>query len=204
MSKRASRETENAQNHLKEDEIFTEAVRIFKQKGYHATSVREIADAVGLQKGSLYHYLSSKEDLLFRIFERGSGALTQQLEEILAADDSAANKLHRGIEAHLNELCDQLDIFTVYLTERRALSGKHHAKVRAEGERHAELLEKIIAQGIRRGEFRRMDAKMAAHAILGMCNWLHQWYSPNGRLEPQEIARVFADLVVHGLQARTE
>ena len=74
--------------------------------------------------------------------------------------------------------------------------------MRAEGERHAELLEAIIKEGIKRGAFRAVDSKMAAHAILGMCNWLYQWYSPEGRLKPEEIAGIFADLVMDGLVTR--
>ncbi len=200
MAKRAPVQSANAKVNQKEEEIFAQAVRIFKQKGYHATSVREIAAAVGLQKGSLYHYLSGKEDLLFRIFDRGSGALTQRLEEILASDAAPTEKLQSAIQAHLAELTNQLDIFTVYLSERRALSGRHYAKVRAEGERHAELLEKIIREGIKRGAFRQVDSKMAAHAVLGMCNWLYQWYDPDGRLKPEEIASIFSDLVIGGLE----
>lgn len=185
-------------------EIFDHAVRIFKQKGYHATSMRDIARAVGLQKGSLYHYISGKEELLFRIFSQGSTALTARLEQIIASKNPPAEKLHCAIEAHLIELCEQLDIFTVYLSERRALKNSHHAKVRREGEEHARLLEKIIKQGIASGDFRAVDTKMAAHAILGMCNWLYQWYSANGRLEPKEIADVFADLVLNGLETENE
>ena len=183
----------------KDERIFAEAVRIFGEKGYHATSMQNIADAVGLQKGSLYHYISSKEQLLFKIFERSTGALTQELEAIIASNDSPTDKLHRAIQAHLTALCEQLDTYTVYLSERRALSGRNHARVRAEGERHARLLEKIIQQGIASKDFRAVDTKMTAHAILGMCNWLYQWYSPEGRLSPHEIAEIFSDLVVGGL-----
>lgn len=183
----------------KNEKIFAEAVRIFREKGYHATSVQDIADAVGLQKGSLYHYISSKEELLFKIFERSTGALTRELETIVASSDPPTEKLHRAIEAHLIALCEQLDIYTVYLSERRVLSGRTHAKVRAEGERHARLLERIIQQGMTAKDFRAVDSKMTAHAILGMCNWLYQWYSPAGRLKPHEIAEIFSDLVVGGL-----
>ncbi len=183
----------------KEEEIFAEAVRIFREKGYHATSVQDIADAVGLQKGSLYHYISSKEQLLFKIFERSTGELTQELEAIVASGDPPTAQLYRAIEAHLTALCEHLDIYSVYLSERRVLSGRTHSRVRAEGERHARLLEHIIQQGVAAKDFRAVDSKMAAHAILGMCNWLYQWYSPNGRLKPQEIAGIFSDLVVDGL-----
>lgn len=183
----------------KEEQVFAKAVRIFRQKGYHAASMQNIADAVGLQKGSLYHYISSKEELLFKIFERSTGALTQQLTAIIASRDAPPNKLRRAIQAHLVALCQQLDIYTVYLSERRALSGRYHAKVRAEGERHARLLEQIIQQGIASKNFRAVDTKMAAHAILGMCNWLYQWYSPDGRLTPDAIAEIFSDLIIDGL-----
>jgi AcrR family transcriptional regulator len=183
----------------KDAKIFAEAVRIFREKGYHATSVQDIADAVGLQKGSLYHYISSKEELLFKIFARSTGALTHQLEAIIASSDSPTQKLRCAIEAHLTALCEQLDIYTVYLSERRALSGRTQARVHAEGEQHARLLEQIIKEGITTKDFRAVDTKMTAHAILGMCNWLYQWYSPEGRLKPHEIAEIFSDLVIGGL-----
>ncbi len=188
-----------AEEASKDEVIFAEAVRIFREKGYHATSMRNIADAVGLQKGSLYHYISSKEDLLFKIFERSSGALTQQLEAIVASNDSPPDKLRRAIESHLVALCDQLDIYTVYLSERRALGNRYHTKVRAEGEKHARLIEKILQEGIAHKDFRALDTRMVALAILGMCNWLYQWYSPDGRLTPQQIAVIFSDVVIDGL-----
>jgi len=182
-----------------DEKIFAEAVKIFRQKGYHAASMQNIADAVGLQKGSLYHYIASKEELLFKIFERSTGAQTRQLEAIIASDDPPHQKLCRAIEAHLVALCEQIDIYSVYLSERRALSGRSHNKVRAEAEKHARLLETILQQGIDRKEFRAMDTQIIALAILGMCNWLYQWYSPDGRLSPQAIATIFCDTVVDGL-----
>ena len=183
----------------KDEQIFVQAVRIFKLKGYHATSMQDIADAVGLKKGSLYHYIESKEQLLYRIFEQSTGALTRRLQEILASDAPPVDKLRDAIEAHVTALCDHLDLYTVYLSERRTLTGRTQAQVRAEAERHARLLEQIIQAGIAQGVFRPVDSKMSALAILGMCNWLYQWYSPGGRLAPASIARLFADLAVNGL-----
>jgi len=189
-----------AETTSKDEQIFAEAVRIFREKGYHATSMQNIADAVGLQKGSLYHYLSSKDELLFRIFERSTGAMTRELETIVAAHDSPTEKLRRAITLHLTALCDQLDIYAVYLSERRALTNRRYAQVRAEAEEHARLLEKIIQQGVTAGEFRATDVKLTALAILGMCNWLYQWYSPDGRLSPSQIAAIFSDTIIHGLE----
>jgi len=184
----------------KDERIFAEAVRIFREKGYHATSMQNIADAVGLQKGSLYHYIASKDELLYRIFTRSTGAMTRELETIVASKDAPAEKLRRAIALHLAALCDQLDIYAVYLAERRALTNRRYAQVRAEAEEHARLLEKILQQGIAAGEFRATDVKLTALAILGMCNWLYQWYSPDGRLTPEQIAALFFDTIIHGLK----
>lgn len=188
----------------RESEVFETATRVFRAKGYHGTSMRDIADALGIQKPSLYHYISGKQDLLFRIFERGTGALTDQLDEIVRSDASATVKLERAIESHLTALCDQLEFFTVYLREQKFFSGKQMQQVRSEGKRHAELLEKIVNQGIAAGEFRQTDAKVTALAIIGMCNWLFQWYSPTGRMRPDEIAAVFSNLMLDGLHASSK
>lgn len=183
----------------RESEIYEVATRVFRDKGYHGTSMRDIADELGIQKPSLYHYISSKQDLLFRIFEQGTGALTDQLDEIVRSDASATVKLERAVESHLTALCDQLEFFTVYLREQKFFSGKQMQQVRLEAQRHADLLEKIVNQGIAAGEFRHVDAKVTALAIIGMCNWLFQWYSPQGRLRPDEIANIFSGLMLDGL-----
>ncbi len=184
---------------MREAKIYETAIHVFRRKGYHATSMRDIADALGIQKPSLYHYISGKQDLLFHIFERGTGALTTRLDEIVHSDATPADKLARAIESHLTALCAQLELFTVYLREQKFFSGRQRQRVRAEAEHHAELLEQIVNQGIASGEFRQVDPQVTALAIIGMCNWLYQWYSPDGRLNPLEISSIFSDLVLSGL-----
>ena len=193
------RKTASAELMSKDEQILTEAVRIFKQKGYHATSVQDIANAVGLQKGSLYHYIAGKEELLSKIFERKTGALTTRLKEIQSSDQSPTAKLRLAIEAHVVALCSELDTYSVYLTEHRTLAGHVQTKIRSEAQRHARILEQIIQEGVEGGDLRTLDAKIATHAILGMCNWIYQWYSPSGRLSPHAIAGQFADLIIAGM-----
>ncbi len=185
----------------KEEQIFEAAARIFKEKGYHATSVQDIADAVGLQKGSLYHYIPSKEDLLYRIAEQGITVIVQHLEDIANADLSAAEKLQLAMENHVTTLCRQLDRMTVFLKERHALTDEHRAQIAAHSNRYVQLMEQIIEQGINSSDFRQMDGKMVALGLLGMINWMSQWYSPDGRLSPEEIAAVFVDLSLRGILA---
>lgn len=184
----------------KEEQIFEAAARIFKEKGYHATSVQDIADAVGLQKGSLYHYIPSKEDLLYRIAEQGITAVVQRLEDIASSDLPATEKLRLAIENHVITLCRQLDRMAVFLMEgRQALTDDHRAQIATHSSRYVQLMEQIMEEGIHSGDFRQVDVEVATLGLLGMINWMSQWYSTNGRLSPEEIAAIFVDLAFHGL-----
>jgi TetR/AcrR family transcriptional regulator, cholesterol catabolism regulator len=182
------------------EEVYTAALRLFREKGYHATSMQDIANAVGLYKGSLYHYIGSKEDLLARVFERGMGVLLTEVERI-AADTARGPtaQLRAIVEAHVAAVASNLDALTVYLHEWRALAGESLTTVRGQRERYTELVEEIVARGVRIGEFHVPDVGLATLGLLGMCNWLCQWYSPAGRLSPAEIGARFADLVLDGL-----
>lgn len=190
-------------NDDKQAEIFAAAVSIFRQKGYHAASMQDLADAVGLQKASLYYYVSSKEDLLLSIYERLAGAFTRQLAELAASSLPPGDKLRRAVVIHVVALGEQLELFTVYLSEQKFLKSRPRSRIRAEAERHAELLESILQEGIFANEFRECNVKVTARAIIGMCNWIYQWYSPEGKLTPLEIATIFGDLVIDGVKSNS-
>jgi AcrR family transcriptional regulator len=183
----------------KRQEIFAAALRLFQEKGYHGASMQDLADAMGMQKASLYYYIRSKEELLVQVCERGTGAFTQELNEIVASDASATVKLNRAIECYLVALCEQLDLFTVFLREQKFLGDAQKRKLRGEGKQHADLLAAILEQGIAAGEFQPVNVTVTTLAILGMCNWLYEWYSPNGALKPREIAGMFSSLILNGL-----
>ena len=183
------------------EEVYAAALRLFREKGYHATSMQDIAAAVGLYKGSLYHYIDGKEELLARVFERGLGALLAEVERI-AADTTCgpSAQLRQIVEAHVAAVANNRDALTVYLHEWRALAGDSLANVRAQRERYTHLVAEIVARGVQAGEFRVPDVGIATLGLLGMCNWLCQWYQPSGRLTPREIGARFADMVLDGLR----
>jgi AcrR family transcriptional regulator len=181
-------------------EVYAAALRLFTEKGYHATSMQDIAAAVGLYKGSLYHYIGSKEELLARVFERGMGSLLDEVESI-AADKSlaASRQLRLILRAHVAAVADNREALTVYLHEFRALAGEGLEHVREQRERYRRVLESVVERGVRSGEFDRTDVAIATLGVLGMCNWIVQWYRPGGRLGPGQIADHFAELLLRGL-----
>jgi AcrR family transcriptional regulator len=184
----------------REDQVRAAALRLFKEKGYHATSMRDIAAAVGINKGSLYSYIKSKEDLLIPVFEQAQGVLTSQIEQICAdANLSATERLKRAIHAHVTAVADNLDILTVYLSEWRQLGTESLATNRDQRARYAFLFHEILSEGMASGEFRPMDTRIVMLGMIGMCNYLFRWYRPEGRLTPDQVADELIDMVMQGV-----
>ncbi|MBV9322178.1 MAG: TetR family transcriptional regulator [Chloroflexi bacterium] len=184
----------------REDQVRAAALRLFREKGYHATSMRDIAAAVGINKGSLYSYIKSKEDLLVPVFEQAQGVLTSQIEQICAdASLSATERLQRAIHAHVTAVADNLDVLTVYLSEWRQLATESLATNRDQRARYAFLFHEILRDGIASGEFRPMDTRIVMLGMIGMCNYLFRWYRPDGRLSPDQVADALIDMVMQGV-----
>ena len=177
----------------REEEILAAAARIFREKGYHGASVRDIAESVGLLKGSLYHYIRSKEELLARLFEGALEDTIRELEAIAAHDTAPSVRLRHMVKAYVGAVTENLDAVSLYLREWRALPAPQLARVRARRRTMRTLFEDVIADGVRAGEFAVVDAKVAALAILGMCNWTYEWYRPRGRLRAADLADELAE-----------
>lgn len=186
----------------REEQVRAAALRLFKEKGYHATSMRDIAEAVGINKGSLYSYIKSKEDLLVPVFEQAQGVLTSQIEMIVAdAEATPTERLKRAIHAHVTAVADNLDVLTVYLSEWRQLATESLATNRGQRERYARHFHQILRDGIAAGEFRDMDTRIVMLGMIGMCNYLFRWYRPDGRLTPAQIADELIEMVMRGVRA---
>jgi len=186
----------------REDQVRAAALRLFKEKGYHATSMRDIAEAVGINKGSLYSYIKSKEDLLVPMFEQAQGVLLFQIEQI-AVDPSLSptERLKRALHAHVTAVAGNLDVLTVYLSEWRQLATESLATNQRQRERYAQLFHQILRDGVASGEFRPMDTRIVMLGMIGMCNYLFRWYRDDGRLTPDQVADELIEMVMHGVRS---
>jgi TetR/AcrR family transcriptional regulator, cholesterol catabolism regulator len=187
----------------KYEEIAQAAVKLFERKGYHATSVQDIADEVGLQKGSLYHYISSKEDLLLQLAHRSITDFNHRVERILAADLTNRERLHKALENHLNSVTENMSLTTVLLREAFSLGEKQHDVIQEATDKYLNLWTQIIEQGIAAGEFRPVSARLTALAILGSCNWVYRWYKEGGKLSSEQISELYSHLFLEGIQKET-
>lgn len=186
----------------RKEQILQAAKALFSARGYHGTTVRDIAGYTGMLSGSLYAHISSKQDLLYEIMKEAADRFLGALRPIATGPGSAREKLRQAIVAHVQVVAGSLDAATVFLQEWRHLDGPRRADIQARRDEYEALLAGILRQGVAAGEFRPVDEKCARFLILGAANWLYTWYDPQGPLSPQEVGERFADLVLGGLEAR--
>jgi TetR/AcrR family transcriptional regulator, cholesterol catabolism regulator len=184
------------------DDIVAAAAKVFRTKGYHAASVQDIADAVGILKGSLYHHVKSKEDLLYLIVKEPIAQIYATMTEIVDSDLPAADKLRRAILAHLEAFDRHYPHLFVYLREREEMKRRFREQFGLSPKQYERCWQQILREGVKSGEFRAdLDVQVVSYGLLGMLNWLYKWYDPRGRLGVREVAEQLSALALTGLVA---
>ena len=189
---------------MKRADIVQAAAQIFRQKGYHATSMQDIADAVHLQKASLYHHVESKQDILLEILDHALERLTADISGVVDSDLSPTLKLRLALRAYTSRLNEDRDLAAVLLLEYRGLDSRLRARHVARRDRVDQLWRKLVQEGIDAGEFRRVDPVLTSFALLGVQNWMITWFRDGGRLTAAQASEGFADLFLKGLAASGE
>ncbi len=179
--------------------ILESAVSAFRQRGYHGTSVADIARALHLTKGSLYHYFADKQAILFHCHDQALDRVLGEAERVLGHYRSPAERLREMIHAFVRITVSEFH-GTALSLEFRALAGPRLRSVLRRRDRFEAMLRGIVQEGVRRGQFRAVDVKLAVFAILGSINWIVQWYRPGGAADAEAIATAFADLFWKGLK----
>lgn len=185
---------------LRKQMVIDTAIKIFHQKGYRAATLDDVAHELGLSKAALYHYVSSKEDLLSLIYLQALESYFTSAYEIDAMDLAPPEKLRFLIRHHIQDIIiGNLPMFAVFFSEENQLPKKQFEQIRAGKRKYTRIVEKIITEGIEQGFFRPLDPKLHAFALIGMCNWLYKWYDPGrGATSPEDIATHFIDLLENG------
>ena len=159
-------------------ELTRQAARLFAQKGYHGTSIGDLAEAMGVQKGSLYAHISSKQDLLYETMREGAEAFHEALDGI-PENLPATQKIRLALRAHLRVVGEQLDVATVFVQEWRYLEGERLDEVVAERRRYEERIRALFREGRDLGELRSdLDEQVAALVFLSAANWAYTWLRP--------------------------
>jgi TetR/AcrR family transcriptional regulator, cholesterol catabolism regulator len=179
-------------------ELTRQAARLFAEKGYHGTSIGDLAQAMGVQKGSLYAHIESKQDLLYETMRDGAAAFHGALDSI-PEELPATEKIRLALRAHLRIVSEQLEVATVFVREWRYLEGERREEVLAERRRYEERIRELFREGRELSELRAdLDDAGAALLFLSAANWAYTWLSPGRATD--ELADRFYALLVDGMR----
>lgn len=185
---------------LTQQAIVAEAARLFARDGFGATSLDDIAEALGASKAALYYHIRNKEEILRLIFLTVLTVSEEPLRQIVEADLAPEEKLNRAILHQASVAADRSPAMTVFYREQPHLTGPFAREIILRKKAYERYFERIVEEGQVAGVFRvDVDAKIVAFGLLGMCNWLSQWYRAGGQYPPQQIASMFERMVRGGL-----
>jgi|SRR5437588_2752553 len=182
----------------RKSELTRQAARLFAEKGYHGTSIGDLAEAMGVQKGSLYAHIESKADLLWEVARDGAAAFHAALDAV-PDDVRATEKIRVALRAHLRVVAEQLDVATVFIREWRYLEGGRRDEFVAERRRYEERFRAFFREGRELGELRTdLDDSTATLLALSAANWAYTWITPT--TDTDELADRFFVFLLDGMR----
>ncbi len=187
---------------LKKAEILRAAARVFRTKGYHAARIQDIADALDMQKGSLYYYIETKEDLLKGLVEDILEQSVELLSNIQDTTHSPAEKVNLCINSHMRLFHNNIDAFGVFISEDLYFINKNSEKdIFLLMRNYEKGWNDIFEEGMQSGQFRTdVNYRMVVKGILGMLNWSYRWYHLKEGYTIEQVADIFADLILNGVK----
>jgi len=181
-------------------QILETAARIFCEKGFDKASMGDISSALGLTKAGVYHHIRSQEELLYAIMSYGMDLFERNVLDRVTPIEDPLERLRATVRGHVLLVTrDRPKEITVILHESNALKGRYRERINARKRRYVRFLQKTFREVVRSGAARRIDPGVAAFAMLGMINWIYQWYRPGGRLGEEELADALTDLLLNGV-----
>lgn len=180
------------------DRLLDTAARVFAAKGYHPTSMRDLARATGMSLAGMYYYVKGKDELLFLIQERCFSRVLTGAQEAVGADGDPVDRLSRFIYHHITFFARHMSEMKVLSHEADALSAARREVIDRLKRRYVNMLRRLIGAIEPSGEG-APDTRVAAYALFGMMNWTYTWYDPKGPVTPEALARQMTQLFLHGV-----
>ncbi len=191
-----------AENNSRREIILQEAAHLFREKGYQATNLRELAKRSGIQGGSIYHHFASKQEILFQLMDHTMTDMIDSLSAAIRSSDCPAEKLRRAVHFHIEYHITGPDQTYITDDELRNLEPDNYLKVIAKRDRYQQIIEGIFRAGKEQQSWRVTDIKLFTRALIQMCAGVSSWFSFDGPLTIADIADQYADMLCQGLFER--
>jgi AcrR family transcriptional regulator len=181
-------------------ELLSSSQQVLKNKGYAATSVRDIAKALDMEPASLYSHFENKEDILKLTCFEMADKFHLAIKEVNDIYFNAEEKLRMAIKFHVELLTENLDAAIIFIRDWRNLTGESLSQFVEKRNAYEEGIREIIQNGIDEGLFNETDKKFAALTVLSSVNWIVEWYKEDGNLNAEQIAEKLSSFILTGLK----
>lgn len=173
--------------------------RLFAEKGYHATSMRDVGNEIGMSKSSMYNYFKSKEDILFHLMNDAMDEALETLRDICRADHSPEEKLNAVLDFYACYYAGDQDRLTLLVNELPSLSGEHQEIIKRKDRDYVKLIRSILDELTEAGQMKAIHPTVATFAFFGMVHYTIKWYKKEGVVSPGELARFFVEIFTKGI-----
>lgn len=188
-------------NLSRKEQVIRKAAELFKDKGYAAASMRDLAQLLGIEAASLYSHIKSKEEILRSLCFDMATEFRKSLEEVEKQPVSASEKLRLGIIGHIQVMAQDLTASAVFMNEHRHLSQPYLRDFLLLRINYINRFKSIFEEGVRNGEFKdTIDKKLAVMTLFSSLNWMPMWYDPGSSIDPSQLGDQLADMLVNGLR----
>jgi TetR/AcrR family transcriptional regulator, cholesterol catabolism regulator len=198
--RKGRRDTKQAKPATRLEEVLQSAANIFFAKGFHATSIEDVARDVGMLKGSLYYYIKSKDDLLFQLLLAGIEDSDAFIASQIDSQGNPLEQLERAIRAQIDYIVQNRVQFGLFLHEFDSLSGKRQHKLISVMSRYNSRFVELVRRGQEQGQLIPGEPWIIVNGILGMCNWLYRWYDTDEISNPEQVKQIFLRMLLQGIR----
>jgi AcrR family transcriptional regulator len=184
---------------LIQEEILIAAARLIAGRGFRAVTVDDISAEMGFTKSIVYYYMKNKNEILWRIFEKIDETYANGLDEAFQSGGSPVEQLSAVMQMHCMNVLSHLDWSTIYNRDLNELGEDQRAKVEEHRHQYNRRIQSLYEEGVRTGHFRPAPSVIAVSCLIGACNWPYTWFNPKGKLSAEDIAKGYADQLIHGV-----
>jgi TetR/AcrR family transcriptional regulator, cholesterol catabolism regulator len=185
-----------------QDEILAAAAKLFAERGYRAVTIDDIGSSLEYTKSVVYYYFTSKNEILWQIFQRIYDSYFEGLSEIRARKLPPQEAMALIIRKHALNVMEKRDWTAIYFREENELTDQQRKEIAKKKRQYDAMIEEVYEAGMASGVFKRMPLHIAISGLLGMCNWLYVWYKEQGTYSAEQIADYCANLLANGYTAK--
>lgn len=191
------------ENLSRKEQVIRSAAELFREKGYAAASMRDLAQKLGIEAASLYSHIKSKEEILQSLCFDMAAEFRKSLEAVEKQNSPAGEKLKNGIIGHIQVMAKDLTASAVFMNEHRHLSQPYLRDFLLLRINYINRFKNIIEEGVKAGEFKEnIDRKLAVMTLFSSLNWMPMWYDPTSNIDPLSLGQQLADMLVNGLKKK--